>query len=786
MIKTNLPVMILRGVVLLPYNELRLEFDNDTNKDIIEVAELFHDNKLLIVCQEDFLEEVPRVEELPKIGVIVTIGHKLELPNGKTRIVLTAKERGYVHEYLNVNHASQILESIVSSIKNDKIDQKSEEILIRKLNLELEKYIKNVSNASNSFLTTIKKETSLEKYTDVVVPYLPISLQDKFQFLITTSCIRRAEMLLESIYKESEIYDIEKKLDAKVRTKIDGSQKEYILREKIKAIKEELGEISPKDDELKEYYDNLEKMKAPKKIKDRIKKELSRYESLNSMSPEINIARSYIECLLELPWHKETKDNGDLNNVREVLDASHAGLDDVKKRIIEYLAVRKITKKTSGSIICLVGPPGVGKTSLAASIAASMDRKFVKLSVGGFNDPAEIIGHRKSYMGAQPGRIIQSMKKAGTINPVFLIDEVDKMTKDIKGDPASSLLEVLDSDQNMHFVDNYLEEEYDLSKVMFILTANYLENIPEPLKDRLEIINLSGYTEYEKLNIVKEHIIKKACLENGFDESLFTIKDEMILKLIRLYTREAGVRELTRVFESLIRKIVTENVLATKKNTKVTINDKIIEYHLGKPKYKDPTKAENHLPGVVTGLAYTSVGGDTLDIEVRLYPGSGELKLTGSLGDVMKESAQIALSYIKSNANILKIKESLFKENDIHIHVPMGATPKDGPSAGITMTTALISAFTNLSVPSSLAMTGEMTLSGNILPIGGLKEKSIGAHRNGIKEILIPVDNLNDLDEVPLEVKNSINYKTVKNYDDVIKYLFLAKPKKNAKVRVEK
>ena len=778
MIKTNLPVMILRGVVLLPYNELRLEFDNETNKDIIEVAELFHDNKLLIVCQEDTLEEVPTVEELPKIGVIATIGNKLELPNGKTRIVLTAKERGQVHEYLNINHASQVLESIVSSAPVDEIDAKSEEILIRKLNLELEKYIHNVSNASNSFLTSVKKVKKLEKYTDLVVPFLPISLAERFQFLITTSCLKRAEMLLESIYKESEIYDIEKKIDAKVRKKIDSSQKEYILREKIKTIKEELGEISPKDDELRDYNERLEKLKAPKKVKERIKKELSRYESLNSMSPEINIARSYIECLLELPWSKETKDNSDLNNVRDVLDSSHAGLDDVKKRIIEYLAVRKVTKKTNGSIICLVGPPGVGKTSLASSIATAMKREFVKLSVGGFNDPAEIIGHRKSYMGAQPGRIIQSMKKAGSVNPVFLIDEIDKMTKDIKGDPASALLEVLDSDQNMHFIDNYLEEEYDLSKVMFILTANYLENIPEPLKDRLEIIKLSGYTEYEKLDIVKKHIIKSSCKENGFDEKFFNIKDEMILKIIRLYTREAGVRELKRMFESLIRKIVTDNVLSDKENKKVTINEKLIEHYLGLPKYKDPTRTEEHLPGVVTGLAYTSVGGDTLDIEVMLYPGTGELKLTGSLGEVMKESASIALSYIKANAVTLKINENVFKKNDIHIHVPMGATPKDGPSAGITITTALISAFTGQKVNSSLAMTGEMTLSGNILPIGGLKEKSIGAHRNGIKEIIIPVDNINDLEEIPAEVKQNVEYKSVKNYDEIMKYLFVKKTKK--------
>ena len=771
MIKTNLPVLVLRGVVLLPFNELRLEFDNDINKDIIEVSELFHDNKLLIVCQEDALEEVPTIDELPRVGIISVIKHKLELPNNKTRVVIEAKKRGQVHEYLNINHSSQVLESIVSEVNPDIIDEKSEEIIIRKLNVELEKYIKNVSNVSNSFLANVKSEKSIDKYTDLVVPFLPISLKERFKFLVTTSSLKRSEMLLECIYNQCTIYDIEKELDEKVKKNIDGSQREYILKEKMKAIKDELGEISGERTEIEEFNNRLLKLKAPKEIKNRLAKELKRYETLNSMSPELNIERSYIECLLDLPWHEQTKDNEDLNDVKKSLDSSHAGLDDVKKRIIEYLAVKKVTKEVTGEILCFVGPPGVGKTSLASSIAAAMGRKFVKLSVGGFNDPAEIVGHRRTYMGAEPGRIIQSMKKAGTINPVFLIDEVDKMTKDIKGDPASSLLEVLDSDQNVHFTDNYIEEEYDLSKVMFILTANYIENIPEPLKDRLEIITLSGYTEYEKLDIAKNHIIKKSAKKNGLEEKLLDIDDDIILKMIQLYTREAGVRELTRVIDELIRKIVTENVLASKENSKIKVTMATLKKYLGKPKYPE-LKKEDHLPGVVTGLAYTTAGGDTLDIEVMLYPGTGELKMTGSLGDVMKESAIIALSYIKGHSKKLKIVDKVFKENDIHIHVPAGAVPKDGPSAGITLTTALISALTNKKVKNTIAMTGEMTLSGNILPIGGLKEKSIGGYRNGIKEIIIPFDNERDLDEVPKEVKDNIKYIPVKNYDEVIDLLF--------------
>ena len=774
MIKTNLPVMLLRGIVLLPYNEIRLEFDNNTNKDVIEVAELFHDSRLLIVCQENHLEEEPSIDDLPKVGVICEITHKMELPNNKTRVIIIAKERALVHEYLNMNNSSHVLESIASTAPKDEIDEKSEEILIRKLNLELGKYIDSVSNVSNSFVSTIKSCISLEKYTDLVVPCLPLSLNEKFKFLITVSSVKRAEMLLEVIYKESEIYQIERSLDAKVHKNIDNSQKEYILREKIKTIKEELGEISPKDDDTINLQERVEKLKAPKKIKERLNKELKRYELLNSMSPELSIIRSYIECMLDLPWENETKDNSNFKNVKKVLDESHAGLEKIKERIIEYLAVLKVTKKNSGEVICLVGPPGVGKTSLASSIAKAMKRNFVKLSVGGFNDPAEILGHRRSYMGAEPGRIIQSMKRAGSSNPVFLIDEIDKMTKDIKGDPASALLEILDPEQNCHFIDNYIEEEFDLSKVMFILTANNLEDIKEPLRDRLEIIELSGYTEFEKLNICRNYIIKESCENNGLNSRLLKIDDKMILQIIRCYTKEAGVRELKRMIDTLVRKIVTENVLENVKPKEVKINETLLEKYLGKPKFKDAKPLE-HIPGVVTGLAYTTVGGDTLDIEVTLYKGTGELKLTGSLGDVMKESASIALSYVKNHAEYLGIKESLFTSKDIHVHVPAGAIPKDGPSAGITLTTALISAFTNKSVNSKIAMTGEMTLSGRILPIGGLKEKAIGADRNHIKKIFIPTENVVDLEDVPSEVLKNIKFIPVDNYEEIIKKLFKTK-----------
>ena len=771
MIKTNLPVMLLRGIVLLPYNEIRLEFDNNTNKDVIEVAELFHDSRLLIVCQENHLEEEPSIDDLPKVGVICEITHKMELPNNKTRVIIIAKERALVHEYLNMNNSSHVLESIASTAPKDEIDEKSEEILIRKLNLELGKYIDSVSNVGNSFVSTIKSEKSLEKYTDLVVPFLPLSLNEKFKFLITVSSVKRAEMLLEVIYKESEIYQIERSLDAKVHKNIDNSQKEYILREKIKTIKEELGEISPKDDDTINLQERVEKLKAPKKIKERLNKELKRYELLNSMSPELSIIRSYIECMLDLPWENETKDNSNFKNVKKVLDESHAGLKKIKERIIEYLAVLKVTKKNSGEVICLVGPPGVGKTSLASSIAKAMKRNFVKLSVGGFNDPAEILGHRRSYMGAEPGRIIQSMKRAGSSNPVFLIDEIDKMTKDIKGDPASSLLEVLDPEQNSKFSDHYIEEEFDLSKVMFIATANYIEQIPYELRDRLELIELSSYTEYEKLDIAKNYLIPRQLEEHGLTELQVSFEDEAILTIIRNYTKEAGVRELERLIASLLRKIV-KKLLTEFDVAQYNITNDLLEEFLGKKKYQYLEKQTKKQVGVVNGMAYTVFGGDILPIEVTYYKGNGKLILTGSLGEVMQESAHIALSYIKANAKEFGIDFKLFEENDLHIHLPEGAVNKEGPSAGIALATSLISVLSNKAVSGDISMTGELTLQGRVLPIGGLKEKVLGASRAGIKKIFLPKQNEPDLDEIPEEIKSNLKFVLVSNYIDVYKEVF--------------
>lgn len=769
--KKNLPVIVLKGIVLLPNNDIRLEFDNDFSRNVIDVSEMFHDKKLLLVTDEDPLEEVTKINELPRYGVIAKISHKIELPNNKVRVILTGLNRANVIEYLNINNKEEVLESIIENDNITILEGKDEEKLVKKLYKEIEEYIKELPYVTNELLSLINNLKSLEKITDIVVPYLQISNDRVIEYLKNSDSKIRFHMILEDIYNEKDMFQMEREIDDKVKKVLDDSQRDFILREKIKVIKDELKDYSIKETDLDVLRNRLISLKAPKKIITKIDLEIRRYESLPSSSPELSISRNYIEWLLDLPWNKCTSDNDDLIDVREILDASHNGLEKVKTRIIEYLAVKQLTNCIRGPIICLVGPPGVGKTSLAFSIANAMHRNFVKISLGGVNDESEIIGHRKTYIGANPGRIISSLKKAKSSNPVFLIDEIDKMTKNFKGDPASVLLEILDPEQNKYFSDNYIEEEYDLSKVMFIATANYIDDIPEALRDRLEIVKLSGYTEYEKLDIARKYLLPKICKEHGINGNSINIKNETIFKIIQNYTKEAGVRELDRILSAIIRKIVTE--LATKRITmnKFYIDNKKLLEYIGKEKYSFNNTNKKPMIGVVNGLAYTPFGGDILPIEVNYFKGKGELILTGSLGDVMKESALVAVNYIKSNSKLFKIDYEKLVNNDIHIHVPEGAVSKDGPSAGIALTTALISLFTNNKIDSYLAMTGEITLRGHILPIGGLKEKSIGAYRNGIKKIIMPFENIKDLDEIPIEIKENIEFITVKNYGEVYKLL---------------
>lgn len=768
--KFDLPVILLKGIILLPNNELKLEIDGAISHNIIDIAEMFNNNKVLVVSQINPLEETPEINELPRIGVVAKINNKMELPNGKIRIVLSGLTRARVYEYLNASKNDNVLEAIVSELKPVEPTEVENELLVKKLCRDVENYAKKVPYISNSFFNEMLSANDLSKLTDIIVPNLSIEFDRLREYLNEISSSTRMEMILEDIYKEIEMVNIERELDMKVHLQLDQTQREYILREKIKQMKQELGDISSKDEELNDLRNKMNALNLPKNIYDKLDKELRKYEMLTINSPELGLTRSYIEWLLDLPWNTYTQDNENLKEVKKKLDTSHYGIEDVKTRIIEYLAVKKMTNSLRGPIICLVGPPGVGKTSLVSSIASAINRNFVKISLGGVHDEAEIRGHRRTYLGSAPGRVITAMKKAKSRNPVFLIDEIDKMTSDIKGDPASALLEVLDPEQNKFFSDNFIEETYDLSEVMFIVTANYIENIPEALRDRLEIVELSGYTEYEKMDIARKHLVPKICEEHGISTNNIIFDEESLLEIIRYYTKEAGVRELERQISKIVRKIVTSIVTTNIKVAKLNITKDNLYKYLGHEKYHIGVLNQYQI-GVVNGLAYTSFGGDTLPIEVNYYKGSGKLELTGSLGTVMKESATIALSYIKANCNNFGIDYDILCNSDIHIHVPEGAVPKDGPSAGVTLTTSLISAFTNLEVDSNIAMTGEITLRGVILPIGGLREKSIGANRKGINTIFIPKDNLKDLEILPKEIKDNIKYIPVTNYMEIYNYM---------------
>ena len=765
MMNEKLVVLIVNDIVIFPNSEVRIEFDNNYDKKMVEIVDKIEDNLMLIVnpIEESNLD----ITTCPKYGVLGRIKLKMNVPNGKTRIVIEGLGRVEISSYEEEGKFFKANYKIIEYDEDNEDYTSYYKLLVK----SLEKYISKVPYMGNAILSQLSAIDNLSDLCDLIVNYLPLSYKEKKKFITTIEPIERAKYLIEDMNRDMKFAELEQKIESEVEKELSDSQKEYYLREKIRLMQEELGDVNSKDSEVEKYYKKLAKLKCSKKIKDKIKREIDRYNNLNSNSPELGMIREYIEWMISLPWNIYTKDTQNLSKVKETLDQSHFALEDVKERILEYLAVKENTNNLRSPILCLVGPPGVGKTSLALSIAKSLNRKTAKISVGGINDEAEIVGHRRTYIGAIPGRIIQGIRKAGTSNPVFIIDEIDKMTKDIKGDPASALLEVLDPEQNDKFFDHYIEEDYDLSQVMFIATANYIEQIPYELRDRLEIIDISSYTEYEKLDIAKNHLIPKEIEEHGLTTLQVQISDDAIMHLIRNYTKEAGVRELQRMIASLLRKIV-KNLLLNESELFYHIDKNEIEKYLGKTKYSFTEKLDESQVGVVNGMAYTIFGGDILPIEANLFKGKGNLVLTGSLGDVMQESCHIALDYIKSNMNLFKIDAKLFEENDIHIHVPEGAVNKDGPSAGVTITTTLISLFTNKKVNSDIAMTGEITLRGRVLPIGGLKEKIIGAHRANIKKVFIPKENERDLDEIPENIKSDIKFIVVKNYLDIYKELF--------------
>lgn len=763
MVETNLPILYLREMVLLPYNEIRLEFTNDEDKKVLSLAEKQHDSHLLLVNLLDPLEEEPDINELPEIGILSKIKSKIDLPNGITRVVLIGIDRVSISSYAKIENT---LSAFVVPTKEYDYNEIEASALKRILYRKLDEYIDVSPYMSNTVLGRINDVKNISKLSDIIVAELPLEYTDMLKYISITNPMFRIRNIIEDLSKEIETVRLENQIEDNLKIRMEEEQKEYMLKEKIRLIKEELGEVDLKEEDINKIRAKMNTMSLPDNIIKRLNEEIERYSLTSPSSPEVTTIRTYIDWLLSLPWNKESKDNTDIKKIVEVLDATHFGLDSVKKRIVEYIAVKKKTNTSNSPILCLVGPPGVGKTSLASSIAKALNKDFVKVSLGGINDEAEILGHRRTYIGASPGKIIQQMKKSKSNNPLFLIDEVDKLTKDYKGDPASALLEILDKEQNSKFCDNYIEEEFDLSKVLFILTANNISAIPAPLLDRLEIIELSSYTIYEKINIAKYHLIPNLLEDYKVKNIKFT--DNAIEKIITSYTKEAGARDLYRQIDAVIRKVI----IAKEKSTKVIVDTGDIEAYLGPYKYNNSMNDENNKTGIVNGLAYTPYGGTILKVTCTLYPGKGNITLTGALGDVIKESIYIALSYIKANSVMFKIDYKIFEEVDFHFHLEEGGIPKDGPSAGITIVTSILSLLKNKIISNKVSMTGEITLRGKVLPVGGLKEKLISAVTNGIDTVYLPLESSKELSSLPSEVKDRLNIILVEDYEDIYKSLF--------------
>lgn len=767
MVKINLPVILLNNLIL-PNNVFKVDIKLENDKGILDEAELFHDNQILIVYSKNTLDEVEAINKLPKIGTICKINKRIKLPDGTNRITITSLQRALVREYL---YQDGTCESIASLIEKETLEEEIETALITKLNKEVEEYI-SLPNVSNSICAAIKKETSLDSLTDKIAANLMLENERLEQYLSCYNILKRTEMVLEDIYKLKELYTIENKLDIKVKNVIDKNQKEFYLKEKINVIKEELGQNSIRQDEVNDFLKRLNELIIDESSKNKIEEEINKYSNLLDNSLELSVFRNYIELLLSLPWNKKTHEEENLIKVKDELDKTHYGLDDVKLRIIEHLALLKFTDNSTSPIICLVGPPGVGKTTFASSIAKSMKSNFTKISVGGVNDAAEILGHRQTYLGASPGRIIEGMRKAGSANPVFLIDEVDKMSQDYKGDPAAALLEVLDYNQNKKFVDNFLKIEYDLSNVFFILTANDANDIPSYLRDRLEIINISGYTSLEKFKIAKEYLIPKISKECNLE---LKITDNALKKIIDEYTNEAGVRDLERKLRQIYRKVITKHFLDNVNLNEVKITPNLLSTYLGLKTIKN-NYVLTEKAGVVNSLAYSNCGGIILPIEVLNMPGAGNLVVTGLMSDTMKESVYLALNYVKSNYKEFKIDKKVFFENDIHVHIPT-EIKKDGLSAGVAILTAIISSLTNQKIKSNIAFTGEVTLTGRILKVGGLKEKISAAIKNGINKIFVPKENEQELEKIKSEY-SQVEFVFV---DDYLKIYDLLKEDRYAK-----
>lgn len=759
----RLPLIPLRGLTIFP--NMVLHFDVGREKSVAAIEEaMLNDENIFLASQRDPEIEEPTSENISKIGTLCKIKQIIKMPGDTMRVLVEGKVRGEIKEYFNNENYFEVSISEV----NETLEESPEiEAYFNSLKKTLARFLKQAGENTSEFAKEIKLVDNVIEYVDMVSGYLPISEEKKQEILETLDIKKRIEAIIVFIENEIKVVQVQKKLAKKMKKSVDDSQKEFYLREQLKFIQQELGQDDEETKIIKEYEQKLETMRFPKEVKEKASYELKKLKGMNISSSEGSTIQSYLDWVFDLPWGKNTKERLDINRAEEVLNEEHYGLEDVKERILEYLSVKKMSGTLKGPILCLVGPPGVGKTSIARSIAKAVNRKYVRMSLGGMRDEAEIRGHRRTYVGAIPGRIVYSLKEAKSMNPLILLDEIDKLSSDYKGNPGDALLEVLDSEQNKTFRDNYMELPIDLSKVLFITTANSLDTIPRPLLDRMEVVEVSGYTYEEKFNIARNHLIPKIFKEYKLNNEVITINDEAIRFVIDGYTRESGVRSLERVISSLIRKSMASIL---KKNLKgMNIDKAKVEELLGTKRYSFDEKMKEDKIGVVTGMAWTAYGGDTLPVEAMVMSGSGKLQLTGQLGDLMQESAKAAYTYVRANASKYNIKEDFYKTKDIHIHVPEGAVPKDGPSAGVTMVTALVSALSGNKVKCNVAMTGEVTLTGRVLAIGGLKEKSLAAYRMGIDTIIIPKENEKDIEKIPSSVKENLTIITAEDVGEVLK-----------------
>ncbi|OEH84182.1 endopeptidase La [Desulfuribacillus stibiiarsenatis] len=773
----TLPVMPLRGLIVYPSMVLHLDVGREKSIRALEKA-MVEDSLILLVSQKDVQIDEPEIEEIFHMGTIAKVRQMLKLPNDTIRVLVEGLDRARIVEFVDNDEYFEANYEVMEDSNDDKLET---EALMRLVLAQFEQYIKMSKKISQETLSTISDIEEPGRLADLIGSHLSLKLKDKQELLETPDVVQRLEKIHEILNNEREVLELEKKISQRVKKQMEKTQKEYYLREQMKAIQKELGEKESRVQEGMELREKLAAKNLPENIKEKVIKEIERLEKMPQSSAEGTVARNYVEWLLDVPWSEETEGTIEIKECEKILNEDHYGLDKVKERILEYLAVQQMVGKLKGPIICFVGPPGVGKTSFAKSIARSINRKFVRISLGGVRDEAEIRGHRRTYIGSMPGRIMQGMKTAGTINPVFLLDEIDKMSMDFRGDPSAALLEVLDPEQNNTFSDHYIEIPYDLSKVMFITTANSISGIPRPLLDRMELVQIPGYTELEKKKIAEGYLLPKQLREHGLTKDQVRINEEVVEKVIREYTREAGVRNLERQLANLCRKAA--KILVSREKKRVQYTAANLSKYLGASRFRFGLAEKEDQVGVATGLAWTEMGGDILSIEVAITKGKGKLTLTGKLGSVMQESAQAAFSYIRSRSDALKIESDFYEKYDVHIHVPEGATPKDGPSAGISMATAMVSAFTGIPIAKEVAMTGEITLRGRVLPIGGVKEKILSAHRSGITTVLLPKENEKDLEDVPESVRKTIKVHLVEHLDEVLKLAL--RPGKDASTTIE-